>query len=86
MVPVGDEANTRCCFDRGNCKRRDQWVPFKDKHKKGVAVPGAASPTVHLLRAGGSPALINGEGNLFKMSFRTCAVTQARECPASFRR
>jgi len=86
LVSVADESVSRCCFDRGNCRRRDQWVYFKDKQNKALPVKGAASSSVHLLRTGGSPALINGEGNLFKMSFRTCAITQARECPMSLRR
>jgi len=82
VVRVNAPHRARCCFDRGNCRRRDQWVNFNAKGKAPSNPPkGAAAPQVHLLRTRGSPALLNGEGNLFKMSFRTCQLQDGGDCP-----
>jgi len=79
MVHVKDETAARCCFDRGDCRKREQWVDWKEKPGS-KPPPRAAAPTVHLLRSSGSTALINGEGNLFKMSFRTCMLQEGGGC------
>lgn len=39
-----------------------------------------AKAAVHLIKTSGSNALINGEGNLFKMSFRTCKLQIGGTC------
>jgi hypothetical protein len=39
-----------------------------------------AKSAIHLIKATGSNALINGEGNLFKMSFRTCKLQLGGSC------
>ena len=68
VVEVEDEATTRCCFDLGDCRKRTQWLSWK------------GTPRVHFLRLQGSNALLNGEGNLFKMQFRVCKIQQGGEC------
>jgi hypothetical protein len=75
IVDVKNEENeTRCCFDLGNCRKRDQWLSWK------------GNAAVHFIRSQGSNALLNGEGNLFKMQFRVCALQQGGECPERKRR
>ena len=69
VVDVEDEVSEmRCCFDLGNCRNRDQWLSWK------------GDPRVHFIRAQGSNALLNGEGNLFKMQFRVCALQKGGQC------
>ena len=56
-----------CCFDPGDCTRRDHWVHFSDTSK------------VCMMRFSENMGVVNGEANIFHHTWRTCRFSAARE-------
>ena len=63
---AGSLSRTRCCYDRGECKSRDHWVPF-------------ANAT--LISAGSTFAFLGGEGNFLRDRYRPCTLLTGEACP-----
>lgn len=55
-----------CCFDPGDCTRRDQWRHY-------------SKPNVYMLRFSPTMGVVNGEANIFHHFWRTCKYYPTKE-------
>jgi hypothetical protein len=61
-----------CCFDAGDCARRDQWRHFSTEN-------------VYMMRFSPNMGIVNGEANIFHHTWRTCAFhPEKKKCDATY--
>ena len=55
-----------CCFDAGDCTRRDHWRHFSTRN-------------VYMMRFSPNMGVVNGEANIFHNTWRTCKFSPSKQ-------
>jgi hypothetical protein len=66
----------RCCLDRGECRTRKHWLPWK--------VPPGSPGGLAVMKIGDSLTMVAGEGDFGNLVFRNCTTLSLRStgpCP-----